>query len=77
MGGACRPPSGRPCHPGGPRSTRPGPQRPTAGPYGTAAHADDMAAVVDAPGVGRAVLTGHSMGAFTAALTALFATRTR
>ncbi|MFB9640274.1 alpha/beta fold hydrolase [Streptomyces spiralis] len=41
------------------------------GPYGIAAHADDMAAVVDALGVGRVVLTGHSMGAFTAALTAV------
>lgn len=41
------------------------------GPYGIAAHADDMAAVVDALGVGRVVLTGHSMGAFAAALTAV------
>ncbi|MFJ8271993.1 alpha/beta hydrolase [Streptomyces sp. NPDC094154] len=42
-----------------------------SGPYGIAAHADDMAAVVDALGVGRVVLSGHSMGAFTAALTAV------
>ncbi|MFJ9541094.1 alpha/beta fold hydrolase [Streptomyces sp. NPDC101225] len=41
------------------------------GPYGIAAHADDMAAVVQALGGGRVVLTGHSMGAFTAALTAV------
>ncbi|MGW4569129.1 alpha/beta hydrolase [Streptomyces sp. NPDC004561] len=41
------------------------------GPYGIAAHADDMAALVDAIGVERVVLTGHSMGAFTAALTAV------
>lgn len=41
------------------------------GPYGNAAHADDMAAVVDALGVGRVVLTGHSTGAFAAALTAV------
>ncbi|MEW2622454.1 alpha/beta hydrolase [Streptomyces sp. NPDC048106] len=41
------------------------------GPYGIAAHADDTAAVADALGVGRVVLAGHSMGAFTAALTAV------
>ncbi|MFF3517288.1 alpha/beta hydrolase [Streptomyces sp. NPDC002573] len=41
------------------------------GPYGIAAHADDMAAVVDALGVGRVVLAGHSMGAFAAAVTAV------
>ncbi|GAA5041448.1 alpha/beta hydrolase [Streptomyces similanensis] len=41
------------------------------GPYGIAAHADDTAAVVAALGLGRVVLTGHSMGAFTAALTAV------
>ncbi|MFB7596144.1 alpha/beta hydrolase [Streptomyces sp. NPDC056160] len=41
------------------------------GPYGIASHADDMAAVVDTLGLGRVVLTGHSMGAFTAALTAV------
>ncbi|MCG7205516.1 alpha/beta hydrolase [Streptomyces arenae] len=48
-----------------------GGSRGVPGPYGIAAHADDMAAVVDALGVGRVVLTGHSMGAFTAALTAV------
>ncbi|MFJ3799819.1 alpha/beta fold hydrolase [Streptomyces sp. NPDC090088] len=41
------------------------------GPYGIAAHADDMAAVVDTLSPGKVVLTGHSMGAFTAALTAV------
>ena len=41
------------------------------GPYGIAAHADDMAAVVRALDLGRVVLTGHSMGAFTTALTAV------
>ncbi|MFG2447911.1 alpha/beta hydrolase [Streptomyces sp. NPDC048512] len=41
------------------------------GPYGITAHADDMAAVVDELGLGQIVLTGHSMGAFTAALTAV------
>ncbi|MEV5986202.1 alpha/beta fold hydrolase [Streptomyces sp. NPDC052051] len=41
------------------------------GPYGIAAHADDMAAVVGALDLGRVVLTGHSMGAFIAALTAV------
>ncbi|MFF7144218.1 alpha/beta hydrolase [Streptomyces nodosus] len=41
------------------------------GPYGIAAHADDMATVVGALDLGRVVLTGHSMGAFTAALTAV------
>lgn len=41
------------------------------GPYGIAAHADDMATLVNALGAGRVVLTGHSMGAFTAALTAV------
>nr|BFD80724.1 hypothetical protein StreXyl84_01250 [Streptomyces sp. Xyl84] len=41
------------------------------GPYGIAAHADDMAAVADTLGLGRVVLTGHSMGAFAAALTAV------
>ncbi|MFJ1608597.1 alpha/beta hydrolase [Streptomyces sp. NPDC088253] len=41
------------------------------GPYGLAAHADDMAAVADELGLDRVVLAGHSMGAFTAALTAV------
>ncbi|MCH0558258.1 alpha/beta hydrolase [Streptomyces sp. MUM 16J] len=41
------------------------------GPYGVAAHADDMGALADALDLGRVVLTGHSMGAFAAALTAV------
>ena len=41
------------------------------GPYGIAGHADDAAAVVRALGLGGAVLAGHSMGAFTAALAAV------
>ncbi|MFD6920769.1 alpha/beta hydrolase [Streptomyces sp. NPDC059944] len=41
------------------------------GPYGIAAHVEDMAAVVDELGLERVVLTGHSMGAFTAVLTAV------
>ncbi|MYR86571.1 alpha/beta fold hydrolase [Streptomyces sp. SID685] len=41
------------------------------GPYGIAAHADDMAAVAARLAPGPVVLTGHSMGAFTAALTAV------
>ncbi|SEC31505.1 Alpha/beta hydrolase family protein [Streptomyces misionensis] len=41
------------------------------GPYGIAAHADDMAAVVGEPARAPVVPTGHSMGAFTAALTAV------
>ncbi|SEG15480.1 alpha/beta hydrolase fold [Actinacidiphila yanglinensis] len=40
------------------------------GPYGIPAHAEDAAAVARALGLRAAVLTGHSMGAFTAALTA-------
>lgn len=35
-------------------------------PYGLAAHADDMAALLDAAGIERAVVAGHSMGAFVA-----------
>ncbi|MFD0337986.1 alpha/beta fold hydrolase [Streptomyces sp. NPDC127117] len=41
------------------------------GPYGIAAHADDVAAVASALGTGRVVLAGHSMGAFVAALAAV------
>ena len=37
------------------------------GPYGIEAHVEDMIAVLDALGVERAVLTGHSMGAYVAA----------
>jgi len=44
--------------------------RAVAGPFGLAAHADDVAAVLDHLGVERAVLAGHSMGAFVAALAA-------
>lgn len=41
------------------------------GPYGIAAHADDVAALTEALGLGRVVLAGHSMGAFVAALAAV------
>ncbi|MFC1418083.1 alpha/beta hydrolase [Streptacidiphilus cavernicola] len=41
------------------------------GPYGIAAHADDAAAVARELGLTVPVLAGHSMGAFTAALTAV------
>ncbi|MEU1125437.1 alpha/beta hydrolase [Streptomyces sp. NPDC005899] len=41
------------------------------GPYGIAAHADDVAALAGALGPGRVVLAGHSMGAFVAALAAV------
>ncbi|MFD9500666.1 alpha/beta fold hydrolase [Streptomyces sp. NPDC060035] len=41
------------------------------GPYGIAAHADDAAALADALRLDRVVLTGHSMGAFVAALAAV------
>lgn len=36
------------------------------GPYGMGAHARDLAAVLDSAGAGRAVVVGHSMGAFAA-----------
>lgn len=38
------------------------------GPLGMAAHADDLAAVLDTAGVDRALLVGHSMGAFVSAV---------
>lgn len=38
------------------------------GPRGMAAHADDLAATLDATEIGRAVVVGHSMGAFVAAV---------
>ncbi|MDF6042225.1 alpha/beta hydrolase [Streptomyces sp. JH14] len=41
------------------------------GPYGIATHADDIAALAGALGLDRVVLTGHSMGAFVAALAAV------
>ncbi|MFJ6213805.1 alpha/beta hydrolase [Streptomyces sp. NPDC092296] len=41
------------------------------GPYGIDAHAADVAALAEALGLRDAVLTGHSMGAFVAALTAV------
>ncbi|WP_239133586.1 alpha/beta hydrolase [Rugosimonospora africana] len=41
------------------------------GPYGLAAHADDLVAVLDFLGVDRAPVVGHSMGGFVAALAAL------
>ncbi|AEW99125.1 alpha/beta hydrolase [Streptantibioticus cattleyicolor] len=41
------------------------------GPYGIGAHAEDVAAVAEALGLESAVLAGHSMGAFVAALTAV------
>jgi pimeloyl-ACP methyl ester carboxylesterase len=37
------------------------------GPYGMAAHAEDLVAVLDATGVASAVLVGHSMGAYVVA----------
>ncbi|BFV59147.1 hypothetical protein KCMC57_up42510 [Kitasatospora sp. CMC57] len=42
--------------------------RTVAGPYGLARHADDMAVLVAALGLGPVRLTGHSMGAWIAAL---------
>lgn len=41
------------------------------GPYGLSAHVDDMVAVLDAHGVERTVVAGHSMGAFIACLLAV------
>jgi pimeloyl-ACP methyl ester carboxylesterase len=41
------------------------------GPYGLARHADDLIALLDERGVERAVLAGHSMGGYVAALAAV------
>jgi pimeloyl-ACP methyl ester carboxylesterase len=41
------------------------------GPFGIASHARDLVAVLDAWGLKRAVLAGHSMGAFVAATAAV------
>jgi len=41
------------------------------GPYGIAQHADDMVAVLDALGEESAVVAGHSMGGFVAAMVGL------
>lgn len=45
--------------------------RAITGPWGLAAHAADVLAVLDAAGAESAMLLGHSMGAYVAALTAL------
>ncbi|GAB3020604.1 hypothetical protein GCM10011376_23170 [Nocardioides flavus (ex Wang et al. 2016)] len=47
-----------------------GRSRELPGPWGMATHADDLVAVLDALGHERAVLVGHSMGAFVALVTA-------
>lgn len=41
------------------------------GPFGMAAHADDLAAILDHLGLERAVIAGHSMGAFVATTAAV------
>ena len=41
------------------------------GPYGLARHADDLADVLETLGIPEAVVVGHSMGAFVAALAAV------
>ncbi|SOB83990.1 alpha/beta hydrolase [Streptomyces sp. 1331.2] len=48
-----------------------GASRSVAGPYGLVRHADDVAALIAALGSGPAVVAGHSMGAWIAALAAL------
>ena len=47
------------------------------GPYGIEGHAEDVLAVLDAHGVDRAVLVGHSMGGFVAAMAAAGVARDR
>ncbi|MGK3816897.1 alpha/beta fold hydrolase, partial [Enterococcus faecium] len=39
-----------------------------SGPFGMSAHSDDLAAILDAAGVDRALIVGHSMGAFVSAV---------
>jgi pimeloyl-ACP methyl ester carboxylesterase len=41
------------------------------GPFGIAAHVRDMVAVLDALGLGRAIVVGHSLGAYIAAALAI------
>ncbi|MFF3070898.1 alpha/beta fold hydrolase [Kitasatospora sp. NPDC057936] len=48
-----------------------GGSRALAGPYGLARHADDMAALINALGLGPATVVGHSMGAWVTALAAV------
>ncbi|MGV9268803.1 alpha/beta fold hydrolase [Kitasatospora sp. NPDC003701] len=48
-----------------------GASRTVGGPYGLARHADDVAAVISALGLGPTVVVGHSMGAWITALTAV------
>ncbi|MEV7021411.1 alpha/beta hydrolase [Kitasatospora sp. NPDC093558] len=45
--------------------------RTLAGPYGLARHADDVAALITAFGLGPATVVGHSMGAWVTALAAV------
>jgi pimeloyl-ACP methyl ester carboxylesterase len=47
------------------------------GPWGMAAHAEDLLALLDAVGAPQAVLTGHSMGAFVVAVAAAGVARER
>lgn len=47
-----------------------GGSREVTGPFSMAAHADDVARIAEAAGVDQAVVLGHSMGGFAAAVTA-------